>query len=139
MSNIEASFVPSSEQNACDIPSINVDTATQLNVSISNTTSCVEDYKQNFIKSDLSDEFLTFIDDDTGIKWNKESGRSVCNYGELYQYVGSKQPDDLKTFPNVIKKMSEKIVENTITQCTINKFEGPDSYLPSHSVNEKNS
>ena len=70
-----------------------------------------------------------------------ENGHGVCSFGAPYKYSNSKsnEPEEM---PQLIKGLIENIAKDhpkarTTTQCLINRFEGPDSFLPVHSDDEK--
>ena len=91
--------------------------------------------------------------------FKSENGRSTVSFGEPYTYTGSKSSRNATTsFPDVLQPVVDKINalqkdlfysnhpdlkkhENRhpaplINSCLVNRYTGPESFLPSHSDNE---
>ena len=107
--------------------------------------------KEDFLGQTESVELKTFLDSCT---FNSENGHSVISFGSPYQYTGSKSSSQVPAFPDSIKPLLERIKKAQsdiyrslypnqhhlevpeINSCLINKYQGPDSYLPKHSDRE---
>ena len=97
----------------------------------------VDHYSDNFIDEETEVNLISLCEK---LKFTPESGHGVCSFGEVYKYNRSKanEPEDI---PEPIKDIIEKLLPDfpesgTIEQCLVNKFEGPDSFLPFHSDDE---
>ena len=112
----------------------------------------VTDTKDDFLNQTEAHELKTLLDSFT---FKAENGHSVISFGSPYQYTGAKSSSSVPPFPdNLFKHILERI--NTaqsdifrslypnqpyltvpeINSCLINKYQGPDSYLPKHSDRE---
>ena len=111
----------------------------------------VSDTKNEFVEQAEADNLKTFFDSCT---FKPENGHSVISFGSPYQYTGSKSSSNVPPIPDVLKPLLKRI--NTlqadtfrslypdqtfltppeINSCLINKYEGPESYLPRHSDRE---
>ena len=108
-------------------------------------TDCIAD----FTEQEEAVELTRFLESCT---FKQENGHSVLSFGESYQYIGSKSssevppiPDTLKPFIDRINSLqaglySSKFPQDSnapqINSCLINRYEGPNSFLPRHSDNE---
>ena len=91
--------------------------------------------------------------------FKSENGRSTLSFGEPYTYTGSKSNRSTAIpFPDVLQPVVDKINQlqkdifyadhpdmkknearhpaPLVNSCLVNRFTGPDSFLPSHSDNE---
>lgn len=107
------------------------------------------DCKLDFIKQEEAAELIPFLESYT---FKQENGHSVLSFGESYQYIGSKSSDNVPPIPEKLKPVLDRINSlqaslysarypgdksvPIINSCLINKYEGPNSFLPKHSDNE---
>ena len=115
----------------------------------------VEGYIRNFVDETTAANISTFLQSST---FSDKNGRSTLSFGAPYSYVGSKGDRGETEFPDVLKPIVDKINElqkgiyyehhpklkafehlypaPVINSCLVNKFDGPESFLPRHSDNE---
>ncbi len=107
-----------------------------------NPTKCVEGYFTNFIPSDLSSNLSQFLNTCTDFGDNIENGHSVAMFGYPYNYHGSQHSGKATDIPEHIKEVigliEAKYPGSEINSCLVNKYSGPDAFLPRHSDNEQN-
>ena len=106
--------------------------------------------KSDFIESSECEQLTAFLDSCT---YKSENGHSVCSFGEPYFYTGSKSSKSTAPMPNELKPILDKLnsIQSelfkskypkqtqsppVINSCLINRYEGPDSFLPKHSDKE---
>jgi hypothetical protein len=102
------------------------------------------------IEADEAAQITNFLNT---CNFKQENGHSVISFGEPYEYTGSKSSQNVPPIPNELKPLFEKInalqtnlhkakyksehdPPPTVNSCLINKYEGPDSFLPRHSDRE---
>ena len=111
----------------------------------------VSDTKPEFLEHTEAEELKAFLDSTT---FNQENGHSVISFGTPYQYNGSKSSSEVPPFPDCLKPLLARIntiqaelygslysgqshlTAPVINSCLINRYVGPDSYLPRHSDSE---
>ncbi len=106
----------------------------------------------SFIDEDSAKSITEFLETCT---FNDENGHSVISFGHPYSYTGSKSSSDVPPIPAALQPLFDKINElqskqfldkyphlqdkypaPCINACLVNKYNGPDSYLPKHSDKE---
>ena len=106
------------------------------------------DIKLDFIEQAEADELTKFLE---SCSFESENGHSVTSFGATYRYTGSKSSDKVPPIPESLKPLLDKInnvqseiykarypdipylTAPSINSLLINKYEGPNSYLPKHS------
>ena len=105
----------------------------------------VDDYQDDFIPTGLADKLQDMLNNCEQLKINVESGHSVMTYGHTYHYVGSKNPVDspIENLPGPILEVIELIgkkfgtsLSEGINSCLVNRYCGPDAFLPRHADDE---
>ena len=75
-----------------------------------------------------------------GLDFKTENGHGVCSFGATYKYNKSKsdEPDPIpEPIKTLIGQLSAEFPDAAnINQVLVNKLDGPDSYLPTHSDDE---
>ena len=101
----------------------------------------IEQYKPNFIDSELSNDLLKFLEQENN--FTEKNGHSVIALGKPYKYNGSHTDEfQTTTIPAPIQKVISKIESEfpgsnaNINQCLINQYKGPKSYMPEHADDE---
>ena len=117
---------------------------------------CNDGLLPEFIDENTTNSLMDFLQTS---EFKSENGRSTLSFGEPYTYTGSKSSRDSATsFPAVLQPVVDKINklqkdlfyanhpdlkkhENRhpppiVNSCLVNRYTGPDSFLPSHSDNE---
>lgn len=102
------------------------------------TSEHIVRHTENFIDEQCKKELLEFC---TKLDFRSENGHGVVSFGEQYNYSRS-QSDVPESIPTVVQSIIEKLLPDfpdagTINQCLINRYEGPDSYLPRHCDDEQ--
>ena len=97
----------------------------------------VDHHADNFIDETTEAKLIDLCEK---LAFQPESGHGVCSFGEVYKYNKSKSKDPEK-IPEPVKDIIDLLLPDfpeskTISQCLINKFEGPESFLPFHSDDE---
>ena len=99
----------------------------------------VEDVAENFLSADECSELLELLP-----KYNfiEKNGHSVFTFGEPYRYTGSANNQQRTDFPSKIKVILDKLNSSDdagapLTSCLVNRYVGPDSFLPEHSDDER--
>ena len=104
----------------------------------------------DFITTDEATELTAFLDT---CDFKREGGHSVVSFGEPYEYTGSKSSSNVPPIPDIIKPLLEKVNSlqtelytskyksgpnsaPVINSCLINKYDGPNSFLPRHADHE---
>ena len=107
------------------------------NEPVSHNLKYIDTATDNYITSDTSTALKDFLSKE---KFKIEGNRGVVKYGDAYNYMGNKsKPNPL---PPCIKIVMDKINEEfsggkyELNSCLVNKFQGPEASLPSHSDNE---
>ena len=118
--------------------------------------NCTDGLLPEFIDENTTNSLMDFLQTS---EFKSENGRSTLSFGEPYTYTGSKSSRDTPTsFPAVLQPVVDKINklqkdlfyanhpdlkkhENRhpaplVNSCLVNRYIGPDSFLPSHSDNE---
>ena len=97
----------------------------------------IDHYSDDFIDENTETNLIGLCET---LEFNSESGHGVCSFGEVYKYTKSKsnKPEDI---PEPVKDIIDLLLPDfpkskTISQCLINRYEGPDSFLPFHSDDE---
>ena len=123
------------------------------NVPIGPIPHCQQPFTENtdeFISVEEADKLITFIQT---CSFKQESGHSVCSFGEPYKYTGAKSSEEVPPIPEVLKPIMDKIngiqselyranypkqtqCPPVINSCLVNRYEGPESFLPKHSDKE---
>ena len=115
----------------------------------------MEGYIRNFVDETAAANISTFLQSST---FSDKNGRSTLSFSAQYSYVGSKGDHGQTEFPDVLKPIVDKINKlqkriyyehhrklkafehlhpaTVIKSCLVNKFDGPESFLPRHSDNE---
>ena len=111
----------------------------------------VSDTKPEFLEQTEAAELLKFLDESA---FKDENGHSVMSFGAPYQYTGSRSSSDVPPFPECLKPLLKRIntlqseiygslyssqrnlTAPVINSCLINRYVGPESYLPRHSDRE---
>ena len=98
----------------------------------------ISKHSENFISESTESELLDLC---KKLKFKPENGHGVCSFGEEYTYVNSKS-ESPKDIPAPIKALIDELVKecpdaSTINECLINRYEGPESFLPRHCDNER--
>ena len=108
---------------------------------------------ENFVDEDSARSLMDFLNAST---FNDENGHSVLSFGTSYKYTGSRSTGQNQAIPQELHPLLDKVnnLQNetfynqypdykkygrpapTINSLLINKYEGPNSYLPKHSDNE---
>ena len=77
------------------------------------------------------------------LPYNRDKGRSTAKFGENYKYNGSRGDPSVE-FPPLIKELLDEINEQYVgpdipllNSCLVTKYEGPGSYIPLHSDDER--
>ena len=109
------------------------------------------DIQLDFIEQTEADELIKFLE---SCSFESENGHSVTSFGVTYRYTGSKSSDNVPSIPASLKPLLDKmnkvqseiykarypdqpyLTAPLINSCLINKYEGPNSYLPKHSDRE---
>ena len=109
------------------------------------------DIKLDFIEQAEADELTKFLE---SCSFKSENGHSVTSFGETYRYTGSRSSDKVPPIPESLKPLLVKInnvqseiykarypdkpylTAPSINSLLINKYQGPNSYLPKHSDRE---
>lgn len=96
--------------------------------------------------ADYDEEYLTeeeeknLMDYFTTIDFTSENGHSVKNFGAKYHYTGAGDVSSDDEIPEQLSPLLDKLKIKypgvTVTECLINRYEGPDSKLPPHSDDE---
>ena len=114
--------------------------STPTNVEINNPTLHIEESINNFITEELSTRVTEFLDECDQFGDNSESGHSVTMFGYPYHYNGSRHSNQQTEIPSPIKDVLEainqKYPDEELNSCLVNKYVGPQSYLPRHADNE---
>ena len=109
-------------------------------VKINNPTLHIEESVDNFITPELSSRVTQFLDGCDKFGDNPESGHSVAMFGYPYHYNGSNHLNQLTEIPSplseVLEAIHQKYPDAGLNSCLVNKYEGPQSYLPKHTDNE---
>ena len=98
----------------------------------------ISKHSEDFISKTNESELLDYC---KTLNFKPENGHGVCSFGEEYTYVNSKS-ERPKDIPAPIKALIDELVKecpdaSTINQCLINRYEGPESFLPRHCDNER--
>ena len=124
--------------------------------TINHNQESFTDLKPDFIDEDTATNIITSLQSSSFVS---ESGRSTIAFGAPYTYTGSKSGADATPIPLVLQPILDKInvLQNelfyeqhpsyksdpsrhpsppVINSCLVNKYEGPNSSLPSHSDDE---
>ena len=97
-------------------------------------------YVEDFIDENTEQELIDFLDS-LSPKFKQENGRSVLSFGHKYRYTGARALDP-EPLPQILAPLVARLnrehgsMEMPINTVLVNKFEGPDSFLPQHSDNE---
>jgi alkylated DNA repair dioxygenase AlkB len=110
----------------------------------------------DFIDEPTASNLMTFLE---GTTFKSENGRGTASFGAPYSYTGSKSSQETATqlppilqpivdeinkhqkdlyykqYPS-LKDLQHKYPAPVINSCLVNKFDGPDSFLPCHSDDE---
>jgi hypothetical protein len=110
----------------------------------------------DFIDTSTESNLMTFLE---GTTFKSENGRGTASFGVPYSYTGSKSSQDTATqFPPILQPIIDDINKHQkdlyykqhpnlkdlqhrhppplINSCLVNKFDGPNSFLPCHSDDE---
>ena len=113
----------------------------------------ISDLTEDFLTEDSSTSVVEFLDSST---FKTENGHSVLSFGVPYKYTGSMSssqvpevPDELKPLMEQINGIQKEIFHSqypdcekygrpapTINSLLINKYIGPESFLPKHADDE---
>ena len=116
----------------------------------------VSDLMADFISESEAEQLKQFL---TSCQFKKEKSHSVASFGVPYDYTGAKSAENVQPIPDSLQpllgkinqlqnklfldkyqaehsKMSQRPEAPVINSCLINKYDGPESYLPKHSDNE---
>ncbi len=111
----------------------------------------VSDMITNFVQPQEADDLTSFF---SSCQFKPENGHSVISFGVPYEYTGSKSSSNVPPIPNQLGPLFEKINEiqtklfranypqqshltpPVVNSCLVNKYDGPESYLPQHSDKE---
>ena len=109
-------------------------------VQINNPTKHIEESNNDFLPEELSNRVSVFLDGSNKFNVNTENGHSVAMFGYPYHYNGSKHTNQPTEIPSPIKEVldaiNEKYPNEELNSCLINKYHGPQSYLPKHADDE---
>ena len=98
----------------------------------------IDSVTDRFIADDFASELQNYLSE---CNFVSEGGRSVAAFGETYKYNGSR--NDAVAFPDPVKRLLDKLnatlgdQSQPLNSCVINKYDGPESYIPTHSDNER--
>ena len=104
---------------------------------VTNPTSHIEEYRENFLSVDETTELNTMLG---ALPFSTVNKRSVASFGEEYHYNGAPKSNS-SVIPSPIKNIIQKIHDDPlygdekINQVVINKYSG-NAHLPEHSDNE---
>ncbi len=93
----------------------------------------------DFLKDEEYQKVKDLLDSEV---FSAEGGRGVVQYGDHYEYMGSKSNSKVKPIPELLQNILDRLnSEHTsgnykLNSILVNKFEGPDSHLPEHSDDE---
>ena len=98
----------------------------------------VSEHSDDIISESTETELLEFCNK---LNFKPENGHSVCSFGEEYTYTNSKS-EPSKDIPAPIHALIDELLKKcpdatTTNQCLINRYEGPESFLPRHCDDEK--
>ena len=106
---------------------------------IHNPTPHLEQVLDDFIPTSLSDTITAYLDNECAFV--QHNGHATAVFGEQYTYIGTKHITQPPPMPDHVSQVAEMInklcPDHQVTSCLINKFVGPESYLPEHSDNER--
>ena len=81
------------------------------------------------------------LEEATKFAYKAENGRGTVVFGESYDYKGSRNtPKPMPpTITAIMKQLNDEFKSATtpLNSCLVNIYSGPDSYLPSHSDDER--
>jgi len=102
-----------------------------------NPTAPYEGCREDFLDTDEGEELTQFLNN---TEFTEKKGRHVAAYGIPYYYVGSRSTAKSSTIPEAIKKLVDKVnhehKDAAINSIVVNRYTGPESYLPEHQDNE---
>ena len=111
-----------------------------VNVEINNPTQHIEDCCTNILPAELADRVTEFLGACDKFESNPENGHSVAMFGNPYHYNGSKHSNQFTEIPEPIKEvldaLHQKYPDGQFNSCLVNKYQGPQSFLPKHSDDE---
>ena len=104
---------------------------------VTNPTACYEEYLLDYVTLDDAEKLTVFLDKET---FADKNGRYVAAYGVPYHYTGSHSTANSRTMPELIKKLVDKVNQDregaAINSIVVNRYTGPESFLPEHQDNE---
>ena len=110
------------------------------NVQITNPALHIEDTIQDFVAPELSTSVTDFLNGCDKFSENNENGHSVAMFGQPYHYNGSRHQNQFSEIPTPISEVLAAIQGRypnaELNSCLVNKYVGPESYLPKHADNE---
>ena len=109
-------------------------------VSVNNTVKAFDESIATFLPAELSNRVNEFLESCNKFEENIENGHSVAMFGHPYHYSGSRHNDEHVEIPapitEVVELVRQKYPDQEINSCLVNKYCGPNSFLPKHSDNE---
>ena len=79
----------------------------------------------------------------SNLPFSRETGRLTMKFGEHYEYNGSRGESTVE-FPPHLKALLDKLNDQFVSSetphlnsCVVNKYVGPNSFIPSHSDDER--
>ena len=131
-------------QNECDVMDmpneplpVNLDSAefatehNEVHIEMSKTTD-------NFIDSSQCEKLMGALKD---LPLSEMRGRSITSFGESYKFNGCR--NDPVEFPVCVKELMDTLNEKfcsesgKLNSCLVTRYDGPKSFIPSHSDNER--
>ena len=141
ISNIKDSNVHLNSDSHDIIHSVNsVSNPDQAEIITEHNQVHIENNKtiENFVDSDKCNKMLDKLKE---LQLTKSRGRSTLSFGESYKFNGSR--NDPVEFPECIKELMDTLNENfcdgsaKLNSCLLTRYDGPESYIPGHSDNER--
>ncbi len=107
-----------------------------LSIATPSEMKCYDSYDTGFLDQDLYRELETFLTSENSFV--DENGHAVLAFGERYSYSGGKAPNN-DPLPDCLSTIIDKInskFDCNVNSVLVNRYSGPDSYLPEHSDDE---
>ena len=108
-------------------------------LNIEHGQKCISGSVREFIDPETATSLTTFFET---CSFKEENGHAVVAFGEPYRYTGSRASANVPAIPEVIKSIVGNINDNfcrdlpQINSCLVNRYSGPESFLPQHSDDE---
>jgi hypothetical protein len=107
--------------------------------TIAHGQECVSASSRDFIDTETAKSLITFFET---CPFKEENGHAVVAFGEPYRYTGSRASANVPAMPEIIKTIVDTINGDLckdlpqINSCLVNRYSGPESFLPPHSDDE---